>query len=100
MDAAKHLVYRQLDQIVQSSSLVECLNSILRPYMNTTRNHVTQELLNLVMFYHNHRRYQEGKRKGQTPMELLTGTPQIQDWLDILFEVIEQTQPNFFASAR
>jgi hypothetical protein len=100
MDAAKHLVYQQLDQIVQSSSLVECLNSILRPYMNTTRNHVTQELLNLVMFYHNHRRYQDGKRKGHTPMELLTGTPQTQDWLDRLFEVIEHTQPHFFASAR
>ena len=98
--AAKTLVYQQLDQIVQSSSLVECLNSILRPYINTTRNHVTQELLNLVMFYHNHRRYQDGKRQGHTPMELLTGTPQPQDWLDVLFEVIEQTHPNFFALAR
>jgi hypothetical protein len=99
-EAVKHTVYQQLDRIVQSSSLVECLNSILRPYLNTTRNHVTQDLLNLVMFYHNHRRYQDGKRKGQTPMELLTGIPQTQDWMDRLFEVIEQTHPNFFASAR
>ena len=98
--AVKTAVYQQLDQIVQSSSLVECLNSIIRPYLNTTKNHVTQDLLNLVMFYHNHRRYQDGKRKGHTPMELLTGTPQKQDWIDVIFEVIEQTQPKFFASAR
>jgi len=99
-DPMKATVYQQLDQIVHSSSLVECLNSIIRPYLNTTNNHVTQELLNLVMFYHNHRRYQDGKRKGHTPMELLTGTPQEQDWIDLVFEVIEQTHPMFFASAR
>ena len=42
-------VYDRLDQVVQSSSLVECVNSILRPSLNTTRNQVTQELLNLIM---------------------------------------------------
>ncbi|MCP4287951.1 MAG: hypothetical protein GY792_26530 [Gammaproteobacteria bacterium] len=99
-DELKVQVYRQLDQIVQSSSLVECINSIIRPYLNTTRNHVTQELLNLVMFYHNHRRYKDGKRQGNTPMEMLTGTPQKQDWLDLLFEEIEKKQPGFFGSSR
>ncbi len=89
-------VYARLDEIVQSSGLVECLNSIIRPYLNTTRNHVTQELLNLIMFYHNHRRYKAGKRKGHTPMELFTGKPQERDWLDVLFEEIEKTQPDFF----
>lgn len=99
-ETMKTRVYQQLDQIVHSSSLVECLNSIIRPYLNTTKNHVTQDLLNLVMFYHNHRRYRDGKRKGHTPMELLTGKPQEQDWIDLVFEVIEQTQPMFFSSAR
>jgi hypothetical protein len=99
-DVLKEQVYRTLDQIVQSSSLVECLNSIIRPYLTTTRNHVTQALLNVVMFYHNHRRYKDGKREGNTPMELLTGTPQEKDWLDLLFEEIEQKQPGFFASSR
>jgi hypothetical protein len=78
-NALKASLYQQFDLIVQSSSLVECLNSIIRPYLNTTNNHVTQDLLKLVMFYHHHRRYQDGKRKGHTPMELLTGTPQTQD---------------------
>lgn len=96
----KAQVYRQLDQIVRSSSMVECLNSIIRPYLDTTHNHVTQELLNLILFYHNHRRYQAGERKGRTPMELLSGTPQDKDWLVLLFEEIEKKQPNFFATSR
>lgn len=93
-------VYAKLDEIVQSSSLVECLNSIIRPYLDTTRNHVTQGLLNLIMFYHNHRRYKAGKRKGHTPMELFTGQPQKEDWIELLFEEIEKTQPDFFAASQ
>ncbi len=100
LTALTEQVYSTLDEIVQSSSLVECLNSIIRPYLNTSKNHVTQELLNLIMFYHNHRRYTAGKRKGHTPMELLTGKPQEHDWLDLLFEEIEKTQPDFFGSSR
>jgi len=93
-------VYGTLDEIVQSSSLVECLNSIIRPYVNTTRNHVTQEMLNLIMLYHNHRRYTAGKRKGHTPMELFTGKPQKHDWIELLFEEVEKTQPDFFAASQ
>ena len=92
-------VYEQLDQIVQSSSMVECINSILRPYLETTRNQVSQEFLNLLMFYHNHRRYRAGKRAKHTPMELFTGQPQTADWLELLCEKIEEKQPGFFAAS-
>ncbi len=91
----KEQVYAQLDQIVQSSALVECINSIIRPYLNGSRNHVNQETLNLIMFYHNHRRYTDGKRKGQTPMEILTGKKQEKDWIDLLFEVIQEKDKSF-----
>ena len=40
------------------------------------------------MFYHNHRRYVQGKRKGSTPMELLTGEKQEEDWLDLLLDKV------------
>lgn len=98
-EVVKEYVYSQLDQIVQSSALVECINSIIRPYLNNTKNHVTQELLNLIMFYHNHRRYQDGARKGQTPMEILTGKKQNKDWIELLFEVIKEKDPNFFSTS-
>jgi len=70
--------------------MVECINSIIRPYLNSTKNQITQEALNLIMFYHNHRRYNDGKRKGQIPYELLTGQYQSKDWLDMLMELYEK----------
>lgn len=84
MDALKKLVYGQLDTIIQSSAAVECINSILRPYLNASKNQVTQSALNLFMAYHNHRRFKAGERKGKTPYEILTGETQHKDWLEIM----------------
>jgi len=92
----KEQVYEELDQIVQSSALVECINSIIRPYLDNSRNQITQETLNLIMFYHNHRRYIAGKRKEKTPMEILTGKKQDKDWTELLFEIVDQKDPSFF----
>jgi hypothetical protein len=99
-DLMKEQVYTELDQIIQSSALVECINSIIRPYLNTSKNQITQETLNLVMFYHNHRRYKDGKRKGKTPIEILTGEKQDKDWIELLFEVVEEKEPAFFTHSR
>jgi len=93
----KSQVYTDLYQIVQSSALVECINSIIRPYLNNSKNQVTQEMLNLIMFYHNHRRYKAGKRKGKTPMEIFTGETQEKDWIELLFDVVKEKDPSFFA---
>src|SRR5712691_516215 len=69
----KALVFEKLDSIVQASSLVELVNSFIRPYLNSSKGQITQETLNLIMFYHNHRRYKSGKRQGKAPIERLTG---------------------------
>lgn len=87
-EAIKKEVYAKLDQIVQSSAAVEGINSILRPYLNTCKNKPSQEFLNLFMFYHNHRRFRAGKRKGKTPFEIFSGEPQLKDWLDLLLKKI------------
>lgn len=89
-EALKTEVFAQLDKIIQSSAIVENINSIVRSFLNTSRNRVNQEILNLIMFYHNHRRYKAGKRKGKTPMELLTGTKQQNDWLEMLMEKVKE----------
>jgi hypothetical protein len=94
----KDQVYDKLSNIVQSSALVECINSIIRPYLNTSKNHVTQSMLNLIMFYHNHRRYVDGERKGYTPIEILTGKKQEKDWIELLFDIVEEKDPCFFAT--
>ncbi|MCP4102941.1 MAG: hypothetical protein GY750_16215 [Lentisphaerae bacterium] len=98
-DDIREHVYAESDKIVQSSSLVECINSIIRPYLNSSKNHITQETLNLIMFYHNHRRYRAGKRKGSTPNEILTGRKQEKDWIDLLLDIAEKKDPSFFAPA-
>lgn len=76
--------FEQLDTIVRSSSLVEMVNSLIRPYLNTCKGNITQETLNLIMFYHNHRKFNGGKRKNRAPIEILTGKPLQQHWLDLL----------------
>ena len=93
----KEVVYREPDQIIQASSMVECINSLLRPYLNNSKNQLTQAFLNTFMFYHNHRRYQAGKRKGQTPLEILTGEPQKEDWIVLVQKVLRQNEASLAA---
>ena len=69
----KALVFEKLDAIMQASSLVELVNACIRPYLHSSKGQITQETLNLIMFYPNHRRYKSGKRQGKAPIELLTG---------------------------
>ncbi len=79
----KTLVFEKLDSIIRASSLVEMVNSLIRPYLNSCKGQISQEALNLIMFYHNHRRYKSGKRKGKAPMELLTGEALEADWVEL-----------------
>ncbi len=84
----KALAFDQLDSIVRASSLVEMVNSLIRPYLNSCKGHITQETLNLIMFYHNHRRYKSGKRKGKAPLELLTGEPLQGQWWELITQQV------------
>jgi hypothetical protein len=83
-DTLKALVFDKLDSIVRASSLVEMVNSLIRPALNSCKGQITQETLNLLMFYHNHRRYKSGKRQGKAPIELLTGEPLEAPWWELL----------------
>jgi hypothetical protein len=85
--------FEMFEGMVRSSSLIEMVNSQIRPYLNNCKGLITQELLNLIMFYHNHHLYKSGKRKGKAPIEILTGTKLEGTWLDCLFETIAQSQP-------
>ena len=85
----KALVFDRLDSIIRASSLVEMVNSLLRPYLHSCKGQITQETLNLIMFYHNHHRYKSGRRKGQAPLELLTGKPLPAEWWELLIQQVE-----------
>jgi hypothetical protein len=87
------VVFEKLDAIVQASSLVELVNSFIRPYLNSSKGQITQETLNLIMFYHNHRRYKSGKRQGKAPIELLTGEALKADWVALLLQHTQEPSP-------
>ncbi len=93
-DELKILVFEKLDSIVKASSLVEMVNSLIRPYLNSSKGHITQETLNLIMFYHNHRRYKGGRRQGKAPIELLTGEALQGDWVDLLIQHKREASAN------
>lgn len=87
-DRLKGLVFEKLDSIVRASSLVEMVNALLRPYLNSCKGQITQEALNLIMFYHNHRPYKSGKRQGKAPIELLTGESFEAPWWERLCQQV------------
>ena len=77
-----------LDTEVRSSSLIENVNSALRPLLETCRGQVAQPMLDLFAYVHNHRRFVRGKRTGKAPIEILTGKEMAQTWLTSLLETI------------
>jgi len=83
--------FELLNKMVRTSSLIEMVNSLVRPYLNACKGQITQETLNLIMFYHNYRPYKSGKRKGKALIELLTGKKLEKDWLESLVETLFQT---------
>jgi hypothetical protein len=50
-DTLKALVFDKLDSIVRASSLVEMVHALLRPSLSSCKGQITQEALNLIMFY-------------------------------------------------
>ena len=77
-----------LESEVRSSSLIENVNSTLRPLLETCRGQVDQPLLDLFAYVHNHRRFVRGKRAGKAPIEILTGKEMDKTWLPSLLAMI------------
>jgi hypothetical protein len=83
-DTLNALGFDKLDAIVRASSLVEMVHALMRPSLRSGKGPITQETVNLRMFYHNHRRYKSGKRQGKAPIALLTGKPLEAPWWELL----------------
>jgi hypothetical protein len=91
-ESLKTFVFDRLDAVIRASSLVEMVNSLVRPYLHSCKGQITQESLNLIMFYHNHHRYQRGRRKGKAPLELLTGQPLPGEWWELLIQQVQEAE--------
>lgn len=77
-----------LDAEVRSSSLIENVNSALRPLLETCRGQVDQQMLELFAYVHNHRCFVRGKRAGKAPIEILTGKEMDKTWLTSLLAML------------
>jgi hypothetical protein len=81
-------IFGQLDEMcAQASSPVETANSFIRPFLNQSRDQIQQHTLNLLMFYYNHRILQRGKNKGFSPWQILTGTSNTPNWLELMLKM-------------
>ncbi len=78
-------VARAMEHTPRSSSLVENINSRLRPHF-TLRRHLGAPYLDLLRFFFNHRRFMRSRRaerKDRSPCELMTGQEH-PHWLTLL----------------
>ncbi len=89
--ARQHLatrLLRLLDSAGHTSSLIECINGLLKSCLKNRqgfRNLQTlQAYLNLFVLWHNMRAYQRGKRRGQSPYQIAGIDPGTDDWLELL----------------
>ena len=80
----KDFIFKKLDSVPRTSSLVESVNSLIRPHLNSCKGNITQEMLNLIMFHHNYHPFAGGKRGGKAPIEILTGEPLAETWIELL----------------
>lgn len=88
--AAQHLeaycrdIFKALDLTLRASSGVECVNSVIR-LREGAKRHANPGFVYLMAWLHNTRRFNEGRRKGLTPAEIL-GVRLPDDGLTMLLE--------------
>lgn len=84
-DEIEDAVLLVLETTHRCSSMVENLNSRVRPYLDE-RKSVSQKLLGLIQFYLNHKPFMRSKHErlvNKTPAEAMTGKPH-NPWLEML----------------
>jgi len=77
-----------LDAAGHTSSLIECINGLLKSFLNNRRafrnRETAQAYLNLFVLWHNMRVYERGKRAGKSPYQRAGINPGTDDWLELL----------------
>jgi hypothetical protein len=86
--AAYRRVSGVLSRVVRASSVVECMNSVVRMHQARHRT-LSQQLLDLKRLHWNCRRFKEGKRRGACPYQHLGLALPTYDWWQLL-----QTEPD------
>lgn len=80
---AYRAVVRVIRAVVRASSLVECMNSVIR-MQQARHRHLSQPLLDLKRLHWNCRPFREGHRRGQSPYQHLKLSLSSQNWWTLL----------------
>ena len=89
-DSAARLVFDRLEDNVRSSSPLESINSLIRDYLNNCRGQITQEMLDLLVYFLNHKIASRGPYEGTSAWQRLTGEPEQGTYLDQLLEYLKR----------
>ncbi len=96
LEAQWHGAYRRvarvLSRVVRASSVVECLNSVVRMHQARHRT-LSQPLLDLKRLYWNCREFTEGKRRKQCPYQHLGLQLPSYDWWELMHTEPEKIEP-------
>ncbi len=82
----------RLEDNVRSSSPIEAINSQIRDFINISHGQITQNMLNLIVHFLNHKRASRGPYRKTTPWERITGNKEDNDWLEQLLKLTAQEQ--------
>lgn len=80
--SASHLL-EAWNQAVRASSVVENWHSLVRPHLAVHRS-LSAGMLALLAVWHNHRVYERGLHRGQSPLMRSGMTQEHRDWLEVL----------------
>ena len=87
LDTNWQTAYRRISSVlrrtVRASSVVECMNSVVRMHQSRHRG-LSQRLIGLKRLYWNCRTFAEGKRKGHCPYKHLGLSLPTYDWWTLL----------------
>lgn len=90
LDRKIKMAMERLNDNVRSSSPLEAINSQIRDFINSARGQITQEMLQLIVYFLNHKTATRGPYKGTSPYERFTGQKEEIDCLDQLLHDVAQ----------
>lgn len=85
-DSLVQTVFDFLESNVRSSSPIESINSLIRDYLNNSRGQITQEMLNMIAYYINHKVASRGPYKGTSAWERLSGIRENTTFIDQILQ--------------
>jgi hypothetical protein len=86
VDRTITLVSKLMDEVKKSNSLMEAVNSVIRCHLKTYKS-IPRWFCSLFTFYWNNRKFPRGKRKGMSPIEILSAQRSEFDWVDSLLKI-------------